>query len=90
MRTAFATQLKLRGIESAQSISSQRSLAARGVLNDTNAAMSFRRAESLVIKNGKRLLAHASERSVALTFDWDLDSMVLSCTEFHNNEVAVA
>ena len=37
--------------------------------------ISFLQAESLIIKEGKRLLAFRSPRSVVLTFDWDVDTM---------------
>ena len=38
--------------------------------------LSFSKAESLVIKNGKRLLAHSSEKSAVLVFDWDMVNML--------------
>ena len=47
--------------------------------------VSFMGAESLVVKNGKRLLAHHSERSVVLTFDWDLATMELVSKEYHKD-----
>jgi N-carbamoylputrescine amidase len=34
--------------------------------------LAFDGAESLVIKNGRRLLSYSSRRSAVLTFDWDL------------------
>lgn len=37
--------------------------------------LDYRNAESVVAKNGKRLLATTSDRSVVLSFDWDLDAM---------------
>jgi len=45
-------------------------------------SVSFWNAESLVIKNGKRLLAHKSDQSAILIFDWDLDEMNLISSEF--------
>lgn len=45
-------------------------------------SISFSRAESLVIKNGRRLLVHSSERSAVLTFDWDLVAMAPRTKEF--------
>ena len=39
--------------------------------------LDYRLAESVVAKNGRRLLSETSDRSVVLTFDWDLDSMTL-------------
>jgi 5-aminopentanamidase len=45
-------------------------------------SLSFSRAESLVIKNGQRLLVHSSERSGLLTFDWDLVAMAPRSKEF--------
>jgi 5-aminopentanamidase len=47
--------------------------------------VSFTGAESLVVKNGKRLLAHQSERSVVLTFDWDLATMEPMSNEHHKD-----
>ncbi|MFC0559132.1 carbon-nitrogen hydrolase family protein [Halalkalibacter alkalisediminis] len=45
-------------------------------------SVSFWNAESLVIKNGKRLLTHKSDQSAILIFDWNLDDMTLISTEF--------
>ncbi len=47
-----------------------------------NAELDYRRAESVVAKDGKRLLEAISERSVILTFDWDLDTMTTLSQEF--------
>jgi N-carbamoylputrescine amidase len=47
--------------------------------------VSFMGAESLVVKHGKRLLAHHSERSVVLTFDWDLATMELVSKEYYKD-----
>jgi predicted amidohydrolase len=44
--------------------------------------LTFTKAESLVIKNGQRLMAHTSERSAVLTFDWDTDEMSPLSTQF--------
>ena len=44
--------------------------------------LDYRRAESVVAKDGKRLLEATSERSVILTFDWDMDSMTSLSKEF--------
>jgi predicted amidohydrolase len=44
--------------------------------------LDFSLAESLVIKNGNRLLAHRSERSAVLTFDWGLDEMAPISKQF--------
>jgi predicted amidohydrolase len=46
------------------------------------ATMTFCDAQSLVIKNGKRLLIHSSERSALLTFEWDLDAMLPTAKRF--------
>jgi N-carbamoylputrescine amidase len=45
--------------------------------------LSFSKAESLVIKNGKRLLAHSSETSAVLMFDWDMVNMLPRSKQFH-------
>ena len=37
--------------------------------------LDFRLAESIVAKDGQRLLSATSDRSVVLTFDWDVDGM---------------
>ncbi|WP_227938345.1 carbon-nitrogen hydrolase family protein [Alkalihalobacillus deserti] len=44
--------------------------------------VSFWEAESLVIKNGKRLLSHKSTQSAILIFDWNLDNMDLISSNF--------
>ena len=48
------------------------------VCNRTGAekTLDFRKAPSLVVKDGMRVLTHTSERSAVLTFDWDFDRMV--------------
>ncbi len=45
--------------------------------------LDYRRAESVVAKDGKRLLEATSEVSVALLFDWDLEAMECLSEEFH-------
>lgn len=44
--------------------------------------LDFRKAPSLVVKNGDRLLSHMSDRSAVLTFDWDFSNMVPSSANF--------
>ena len=44
--------------------------------------LDYRRAESVVAKDGKRLLEATSDRSVILTFDWDLDGMTALSEDF--------
>ncbi len=44
--------------------------------------LNFRKAPSLVVKNGERLLSHVSDRSAVLTFDWDFSNMVPSSAHF--------
>ena len=50
--------------------------------NGKEATMTFCDAQSLVIKNGKRLLMHSSERSAVMTFQWDLDGMLPTSKQF--------
>lgn len=54
------------------------------VCNRTGAeqTLDFRKAQSLVVQNGERLLSHASDRSAVLTFDWDFSNMVPSTAHF--------
>ena len=54
------------------------------VCNRTGAEQSldFWKAPSLVVKNGERLLSHASDRSAVLTFDWDFSNMIPSTAHF--------
>ncbi len=47
--------------------------------------LDFMQAESLVIKDGRRLLAYRSDRSVVLTFDWDVDTMCPLSSEFQRD-----
>ena len=44
--------------------------------------LDYRHAESIVAKDGQRLLQATSDRSVILTFDWDLDGMVALSPDF--------
>jgi len=44
--------------------------------------LDYRKAESIVAQNGRRLLEATSDRSVVLTFDWDMDSMTLQSEDF--------
>ena len=44
--------------------------------------LDYRLAESVVIYNGSKLLAGASDRSVVLSFDWDLDTMTPLSKEY--------
>ena len=44
--------------------------------------LDYRRAESVVAKDGKRLLEATSDRSVILSFDWDLDTMTCLSKDF--------
>ena len=42
-------------------------------------------AESVVAQSGRRLLEATSDRSVVLTFDWDMDTMTLLSDDFERN-----
>ncbi len=44
--------------------------------------LDYRKAESVVAKDGRRLLEATAERSAALTFDWDLDAMTALSPDF--------
>ena len=44
--------------------------------------LDYRRAESVVAQHGRRLLEATSDRSVILTFDWDMETMTLLSEEF--------
>lgn len=44
--------------------------------------LDFREAESVVARDGKRLLTATSASSVVLTFDWDLDAMTSMSPDF--------
>lgn len=54
------------------------------VCNRTGAeqTLDFWKAPSVVVKNGDRLLSHASDRSAVLTFDWDFSNMVPNAAHF--------
>jgi predicted amidohydrolase len=45
--------------------------------------LSFLRAESVVVKNGRRVLSHHSERSVVLTFEVHGETLEILSTEYH-------
>ena len=55
------------------------------VCNRTGAekTLDFRQAPSIVVKNGKRLLSHISDRSAVLTFDWNFSTMTPLSREFN-------
>lgn len=44
--------------------------------------VTFWGAESMIIKNGKRLLSHKLIQSTILTFDWDVENMELISNKF--------
>jgi N-carbamoylputrescine amidase len=44
--------------------------------------LDYRTAESVVAQHGKRLLTAISDRSVVLSFDWDMDTMTLLSPDF--------
>ncbi|MBB6446019.1 carbon-nitrogen hydrolase family protein [Bacillus benzoevorans] len=44
--------------------------------------VAFWGAESMIIKNGKRLLSHQSVQSAILTFDWNVEMMDLISSQF--------
>ncbi len=54
------------------------------VCNRTGAekTLDFWNAPSLVVQNGRRLLAHTSKKSAVLTFNWDFDSMMLRSSRY--------
>ena len=54
------------------------------VCNRTGAekTLDFSQAQSLVVKNGERLLSHISPRSAVLTCDWDFITMTPRSTSF--------
>jgi N-carbamoylputrescine amidase len=54
------------------------------VCNRTGAekTLDFWKAQSLVVKNGRKLLSHASEQSAVLVFDWNFTSMTPLATVF--------
>ena len=44
--------------------------------------LDYRTAESVVAQDGRRLLTATSDRSVVLSFDWDMESMTLLSKDF--------
>ena len=44
--------------------------------------LDYRTAESVVAQHGRRLLTATSDRSVVLSFDWDMESMTLQSKDF--------
>jgi N-carbamoylputrescine amidase len=44
--------------------------------------LDYRKAESVVAQDGRRVLEATSDRSVILSFDWDMDSMTLLSEDF--------
>ena len=54
------------------------------VCNRTGAekTLDFWKAQSLVVKNGRRLLSHASEQSAVLVFDWNFTTMTPLSTAY--------
>ena len=54
------------------------------VCNRTGAekTLDFWKAPSLVVKNGKRLLSHTSDRSAILIFDWNFTAMMPLSTDY--------
>ena len=49
--------------------------------------LDYRQAESVVAQNGRRLLTESCDRSVVLSFDWDMDTMTLLSQEFSRTHV---
>ena len=45
--------------------------------------LDYTQAESVIAQRGSRLLTGTCDRSVVLSFDWDMDSMALLSEEFH-------
>jgi predicted amidohydrolase len=54
------------------------------VCNRTGAekTLDFWNAPSLVVQDGRRVLAHTSKKSAVLTFNWDFDGMMLSSSRY--------
>ncbi len=44
--------------------------------------LDYRMAESVVAQDGRRLLSATSDRSVVLSFNWDMESMTLLSKDF--------
>lgn len=49
--------------------------------------LNFCQAESLVVKDGKRLLSHRSDHSAVLTFDWDVKTMSPLSSDFQQDSL---
>ena len=49
--------------------------------------LNFTGAESLVVKDGKRIVSHHSEQSVVLTFDWNVSEMKPISDAFQADEI---
>jgi predicted amidohydrolase len=49
-------------------------------------SLDFSEAESLVMRNGRRLLSHRSPSSAVLTFDWSMRQMLPTSSEFQLTE----
>ena len=47
--------------------------------------LDYRKAESVVAQDGRRLLEATSERSAVLSFDWDMDTMTLLSDDFQRD-----
>ena len=50
--------------------------------------LDYRMAESVVAQDGRRLLTATSDRSVVLSFDWDMQSMTLLSKDFDRSYVS--
>ena len=48
----------------------------------TRPDLDFRQAESVVVKDGRRLLSLSSARSAIFTIEWDLQAQTLATTEY--------
>jgi N-carbamoylputrescine amidase len=46
------------------------------------AGLDFRQAESIVAQRGRRLLSGPCDRSVVMSFDWDMEAMILLSKDF--------
>ena len=49
--------------------------------------LDYSKAESVVAQDGRRLLEATSDRSVVLTFDWDMDTMTLLSEDFERTYI---
>ena len=45
--------------------------------------LDYQQAESVVAQNGQRLLSASCDRSVVMSFDWDMDAMELLSKDFN-------